>query len=508
MPRKHPDKVIQVIRTLAGAPSPEEASDAQLLERFAARRDERAFAVLLERHGRLVLGVCRRVLRHVQDAEDAFQATFLVLARKAAWRGWSDSVAGWLYAVAQRVARKARAAARRRARETALVEAPPVEPDAAPGRELGPLLDEELNRLPQRYRAPLVLCYLEGKTNEEAARQLGRPVGTVWYQLSRGRELLRDRLSRRGVALSAAAIGAALAGEAAAAAAPEALLTATLQAAAGPAAVAGEAAAPVAALVKGVLQEMFFEKLKPALAALLILAAAGLGASAAYQALPGGRTESSKAGPSESPAAPDKPAEKPREPAPDKPAEKPKETGKTVPAGAPLEARLVVKQAKYTLDRGGQTAEAYAAAIHKAAKAGFAVPAPEVDLVLELRNTGREEIKVLIGGDAAELVLDLKGPGAVSVRPNIPTTLEFRGPQEVAIAPGKSQEVPVAALAYGNRLSTLAYWTRPGEYTLTATYLTAVSPAPKGARTWNLFPGFGEVSATSAPVKLEVVEKK
>src|SRR5262249_10588813 len=239
--RRSLGRLIRHIRTLGDA-APTDQSDAQLLERFAARRDEGAFTALLERHGPMVFGVCRRVLRHEQDAEDAFQATFLVLARKAGSRGWHASVGAWLYAVAQRVALKARTlAARRHARHTEVVgEVAAAPARASPWHELRPILDEELNRLPEKYRAPLVLCYLEGKTNEEAARELGRPVGTVWYQLSRGRELLRGRLSRRGVGLSAVALGAVIA-QHATAAVPEALLAFTRQASlagAGPAGVA------------------------------------------------------------------------------------------------------------------------------------------------------------------------------------------------------------------------------------------------------------------------------
>jgi RNA polymerase sigma factor (sigma-70 family) len=276
-------RLIRHIRTLGDATSTDQ-SDAQLLERFAARRDEGAFTALLERHGPMVFGVCGRLLRHEQDAEDAFQATFLVLARKAGSRGWRVSVGPWLYAVAQRVALKARTlSVRRRARHTELVDdvaaAPAGEP---PWHDLRPILDEEINRLPEKYRTPLVLCYLEGKTNEEAARQLGRPVGTVWYRLSRGRELLRGRLSRRGVGLSAVALDAMIA-QNATAAVPESLVALTRHAsvaAAGPARVMDILAAPVATLVKEVLHDMFVTKLKRAVAMVLVLCVAGLGAGA------------------------------------------------------------------------------------------------------------------------------------------------------------------------------------------------------------------------------------
>src|SRR6516162_4079840 len=162
-------------------------TDRELLERFATRRDEEAFAQLVRRHGPLVLGVCRQVLRQEQDAEDAFQATFLVLSRKAGSIRSAEALPNWLYGVASRLARRMRGAvARRQAREVALVEPPTSEP--GPGGELGdlgPVLHEEIGRLPDKYRLPFVLCYLDGKTNEQAARQLGCPAGTVFSRLAR-----------------------------------------------------------------------------------------------------------------------------------------------------------------------------------------------------------------------------------------------------------------------------------------------------------------------------------
>jgi RNA polymerase sigma factor (sigma-70 family) len=172
-----------------------------LLARFVHGKDETAFAALVERHGPMVLGVCRRLLSHAQDAEDAFQATFLVLARKAHALAQPDLVGGWLYGVANRIARKARAqdARRRRGeaeRETISMPAPDPVLEAA-WQEMRALLREELRHLPVKYQAPLVLCYLEGLTNEEAARRLGWPIGSISYRLARGRQLLRDRLDRR-----------------------------------------------------------------------------------------------------------------------------------------------------------------------------------------------------------------------------------------------------------------------------------------------------------------------
>ena len=157
--------VLSHLRRLIRPPAPPEVTDRQLLRRFAADRDEAAFAALVRRHGPLVRGVCRRLLRQEQDAEDAFQATFLVLARKADL-AWRDSVSGWLHGVAVRVARKARArAARRRGRELTTGDPPDVAARPEDGmRDLAARLDEELARLPERYRGPLLLCYLEGAT--------------------------------------------------------------------------------------------------------------------------------------------------------------------------------------------------------------------------------------------------------------------------------------------------------------------------------------------------------
>jgi RNA polymerase sigma factor (sigma-70 family) len=197
--------LLRQIRKLASL-AESQTSDRELLRSFTGQRDESAFAALLERHGPMVLGVCRRILHNGHDAEDACQAAFLILARKATALSWNESVAGWLYGVAYRVALKAReSAARRQARESRL------KPRSAPDpladislRELHAVLDEELDRLPEKYRSPVVLCCLEGAARDEAAQQLGWSVQTVKNRLERGRELLRSRLARRGLTLSAA----------------------------------------------------------------------------------------------------------------------------------------------------------------------------------------------------------------------------------------------------------------------------------------------------------------
>jgi RNA polymerase sigma factor (sigma-70 family) len=193
-----------------GAGARAEPPDGVLLARFTAHRDEAAFAALVQRHGPLVFGVCRRALGHKQDAEDAFQVVFRILARKAGSIRQEASVGAWLHAAAYRVARRAKAdQARRRMRQKELVDIPDPDPPAAEEwRELWPIVDEEVNRLPELYRQPFILCCLEGMTNEQAATQLGCPLGTVLSRLSRARDRLCVRLSRRGFALSATTLAA------------------------------------------------------------------------------------------------------------------------------------------------------------------------------------------------------------------------------------------------------------------------------------------------------------
>jgi RNA polymerase sigma factor (sigma-70 family) len=262
-------------------------TDAELLERFVSRRDDAAFAALMLRHGPMVFGVCRRMLRHTQDAEDAFQATFLVLVRKAADIGKRELLGNWLYGVAARVAARARAAAARRqtreavdAERIAEVARPPAE-----SPEFAEAIEEEVQRLPAKYRRPVVLCYLEGHTNEEAAGELCWPVGTVKGRLARAREMLRKRLTRRGLALSTGAIATALSPEALAAPLPPALIHSTLRAAAsfaaGDAAAVGLVSAQAAALTKGVLHTMFVTKMKT-IAALVLALAVVVGGSGGF----------------------------------------------------------------------------------------------------------------------------------------------------------------------------------------------------------------------------------
>jgi RNA polymerase sigma factor (sigma-70 family) len=257
-------------------------TDGQLLDCFLARREEAAFEALLRRHGPMVLGVCRRVLGDTPDAEDAFQATFLVLVRKAASVVPRELVGHFLYGVAHRTALKARAgAARRRMKERQAATMPPPHPPDETWDDLRPVLDRELGRLPEAYRVPIVLCDLEGKSRKEAARHLALPEGTVSSRLARGRRLLAARLARHGITLSAGTLAVLLTGRASAAV-PAPLFDLTLQAAArvaaGEALAAGAVSARVVSLTEGVLQAMLVTKLKLVTATVLLAAAVlGLG---------------------------------------------------------------------------------------------------------------------------------------------------------------------------------------------------------------------------------------
>jgi RNA polymerase sigma factor (sigma-70 family) len=302
MATKHGSAVLRVIRDLAEKHGDEEASDRDLLRRFASRRDESAFTALVRRHGPMVMGVAQRVLRRHQDAEDVCQATFLLLARKAGGAAWRDSVAGWLYEAAYHLALKSRQAAQRRsAREARVRPRTPPDPLAdITARDLQTVLDDELNRLARKYRTPLLLCCLEGKTRDEAARILGVPLSTVSGRLEAGRERLRRRLAGRGVPLSLALAGVTLLSATAGTAVPATLARATGQAALR--VTAGEAltkvvSVNVASLVKGGVQAMFLTKLKWAAAGAMVLAAACF---AAWAVLP---RASAQDGPNRAPAA-------------------------------------------------------------------------------------------------------------------------------------------------------------------------------------------------------------
>lgn len=244
--------VVEYLRRVTAPPKDAGLSDGELLERFAGRRDQAAFAALVQRHGPMVMGVCRRLLRDCHEAEDAWQATFLILARRAGAIARRELLAGWLYGVAYRTARRARrVAARRQARErpggddVARASAP-----AGFWPDLRPILDEGIERLPEKYRLPIILCYFESRTNTEAARLLNCPRGTVATRLARARERLRRRLTRRGVTLSVGAVTLALSQGAVPAGVPT----------------AGAVTASAAFLAQGVMRTMALTKLKAVLA--------------------------------------------------------------------------------------------------------------------------------------------------------------------------------------------------------------------------------------------------
>jgi RNA polymerase sigma factor (sigma-70 family) len=281
------------LHKMVSPPPARTVSDATLLSRFVNQRDESAFELIVWRHGPMVLSVCGRVLADAHAQEDAFQATFLTLVRKARSIGKGDSVGSWLHKVAHRIALRARVrAVARTAREQSLGSVPEsaiayTPPEDAGWAELRPVLDSEVRRLPEKYRAAFVLCYLEGKTNEEAAEELGCPQGTVFSRLSRAREMLRQRLARRGLAVQPGPLAAVLARKAPAreVVSPD-LANSTVCGAVlfTSKAAAGQVAASVLELVEDVVKDMWLAKLKLTLAAGIALAVIAVtGAVGAYQ---------------------------------------------------------------------------------------------------------------------------------------------------------------------------------------------------------------------------------
>lgn len=271
------NEVIRHLRSAAVARDLAWPSDGQLLGCFIHYRDEAAFAAIVHRHGPMVMGVCRRILRDPHDAEDAFQATFLVLVRKATSVVPREMVGNWLYGVANITAIRARGvAAKRRWRERQVIEMPEPEPKQSghdQWSELRPLLDQELSRLPSKYRVPIVACDLEGKSIKEAAGHLGWPQGTVAGRLARARKMLSERLARRGLTMSALTLAEMLPQQATASV-PMVSASSTIKAAclyaAGPMAPGATISAPVAALTAGVLKTMMLTKLKIATVAVLV----------------------------------------------------------------------------------------------------------------------------------------------------------------------------------------------------------------------------------------------
>lgn len=276
------NNVLRYLRNLVAIEDSRRLDDRELLSRFVERRSESAFAAIVERHGPMVFAAARRVLRCEQDAEDVLQATFLVLARKATAIRRGESVRAWLYGTAYRLALKVRGKVNRR-------EA--VEKNARTGKvaspldrltvaELGPILDEELARLPEKYRLVILHCCLDGKSRDEAARELGWKEGAVKICLERGRALLRKNLARRGIALSSVLITAHLASVGASAALPVRVTVTTVDAAlkfAAGESVSGFVSAAVPALANQALRGFAVAKVKLACAGILLCGSLGLG---------------------------------------------------------------------------------------------------------------------------------------------------------------------------------------------------------------------------------------
>jgi|HubBroStandDraft_2_1064218.scaffolds.fasta_scaffold110313_1 RNA polymerase sigma factor (sigma-70 family) len=278
MPASPMNLIVQNLRNAALQWDGSGLSDGELLGCFIERRDEAALTALVKRHGPMVWSVCRRLLNY-HDAEDAFQATFIVLVRKAASVAPREMVGNWLYGVANQAALQARRAiARRRTKEVQVAEMPDTQvSQEIQWDELEPLLDQELSHLPANYRAVIVLCDLESRTRKEVARQLGVPEGTVAGRLARARLMLAKRLAQRGVVLSSTALAMLLMQGVATASVPRTVMSSTINAAtlcaAGQAATAGVLSVKVAAITEGVLKAMLMSKLKTATAALLVVVA-------------------------------------------------------------------------------------------------------------------------------------------------------------------------------------------------------------------------------------------
>lgn len=267
-------KIVTQLRRFAMRPGGGDVADGQLLGRFVDQQDEDAFAALVKRHGSMVMGVCQRVLNNSHDADDAFQATFLILVHKAATLKTYELVGNWLYGVAYRTALTARAAsARRRRKEKQVIDMPhraTTRPDD--WSELRPLLDEELSQLGDVYREAVVLCDLEGKTRGQAAQKLGVPESTLSGRLTTARRQLAKRLTRRGLTLSAGAVATILSQSAASAWVPHSLVVSTIKAAtslAAGSAATGLVSTSVVALAEGTMKAMFMTKVKTLTAVVL-----------------------------------------------------------------------------------------------------------------------------------------------------------------------------------------------------------------------------------------------
>jgi RNA polymerase sigma factor (sigma-70 family) len=450
------------------------AADSELLRRFGDQRDEAAFAALVRRHGAMVLGVCRRVLGNVHDAEDAFQATFFVLARKAASVRWQSCIAGWLYHTAHHLAVRARtAAARRRAHEADVrpgVAGDPLEEVTL--REFQQVLDEELARLPEKYQAPIVLCCLEGASRDEAAQRLGWSVATIKDRLEQGRERLRKQLARRGVTLGAALASVTLA-ERTASALPPALANSTGAAAvllaAGRAPDVALASAQALALARGAMTTMTATRLT-GMAGVIVLA--GLVGGGGLLAVP---------------ARDDKPAAPPS-----RPAALSVERQRSRAPGMTLLPRAPAPLPRPNQD--GRAVNGLQLTLHAPPPDTSMMPDGSNSWTFQLhfvfKNASNKPLKLDMGPGPLLLgtKLEVKGPSARSVRfvasafqreARAPAAKDF-----LLLAPGKTWAravgFPRDALCGGQ-----FYLLEPGKYRLKATYaLLRQADSPFAAGSW------------------------
>jgi RNA polymerase sigma factor (sigma-70 family) len=388
------NEAVQRVRTAAMTA----LSDADLLTTFLEQRDETAFAALVQRYGSMVWGVCRRLLNH-HDAEDAFQAVFLILFRKAESIKPRRMVSNWLYGVAYQAALHARrTATRRNTRERQVAMPEPAAPvDAL--HDLRVVLDAELSRLPDRYRAVIVLCDLEGKTRKEAAHYLGCAEGTVSGQLARGRAMLARRLRRHGLGVSGAALAALLAETASAM--PRSIVSSAITTV-----LTQALSAKVAVLAEGVLKAMLVTKLTKTLGVVLVLGLIAAGAT-----LVGTASQDAK-----SPAA----LERPVEQAPKHQQTKQPTTAWGDVVGG-LQAGLGFRPGEHRVYHHGET----------------------VTLVLRLRNVGKEPIKFSYLQPFEEHALTVTGSdGKVALQPSfVLAELGQRNPGQVELQPGKEIEL-------------------------------------------------------------------
>jgi RNA polymerase sigma factor (sigma-70 family) len=305
--------VVRFIQKLTGTRRTDLLADGSLLDRFVTHQDESAFATLMHRHGPLVVSVCRSILSNESDVEDAFQATFLVLVRKAGSISKRESLASWLYGVAYRIAVRAKSrAGRTTLGEAECMDEATLDPSAQAARqEIKGLLHQEVHRLPDKYRLPVLLCYLEGLTRDAAARQLGWKEGVMRGRLERARDLLRARLRRRGITLSAVGLTGLFVQEAAAATVPAKLIEATarvaLSVAAGKTLACGILSTNVITLADGVLKAMLLTKLKIACVAILLVGSLSVGVGMVYYHAPAMGSEAVPAAKPQAPEKDDKP---------------------------------------------------------------------------------------------------------------------------------------------------------------------------------------------------------